>query len=98
MMSFPSLLRPGGGRGEGVKIKIKMAQIKITAEKVATNDVASRPPNRDQLQRRPLVPIKGCGPLILSFPSLLEPGGWEGEGGKNKNGSNFKINIDICAF
>ena len=98
MMSFPSLLGPGGGRGEGVKIKIKMAQIEITAEIVAINVVASRPPHGNQLQRRPLVPIKGCGTLVLSFPSLLEPGGWEGEGGKNKNGSNIKIDIDICAF
>ena len=30
---------------------------KIMAEIVATNVVASRPPNGDRLQRRPLVPI-----------------------------------------
>ena len=30
---------------------------KITVEIVATNVVASRPPNGDRLQRRPLVPI-----------------------------------------
>ena len=30
---------------------------KVTSEIVATNVVASRPPNGDRLQRRPLVPI-----------------------------------------
>ena len=30
---------------------------KITVEIVATNVVASRPPNGDRLQRQPLVPI-----------------------------------------
>ena len=34
-----------------------MVKKKIMAEIVATNVVASRPPNGDRLQRRPLVPI-----------------------------------------
>ena len=40
------------------KEKEKKKKKKITAEIVATNVVASRPPNGDRLQRRPLVPIK----------------------------------------
>ena len=35
----------------------KKRKKKITAEIVATNVVASRPPNGDRLQRQPLVPI-----------------------------------------
>ena len=38
------------------KKKKKKKEKKIKAEKVATNVVASRPPNGDRLQRRPLVP------------------------------------------
>ena len=37
--------------------KKKKKKKKITVEIVATNVVASRPPNGDRLQRRPLVPI-----------------------------------------
>ena len=36
----------------------KRKRKKITMEIVATNVVASRPPNGDRLQRRPLVPTK----------------------------------------
>ena len=39
------------------KRKRKKEKEKIMAEIVATNVVASRPPNGDRLQRRPLVPI-----------------------------------------
>ena len=39
------------------KRKEKRKEKKITAEIVATNVVASRPPNGNRLQRRPLVPI-----------------------------------------
>ena len=46
--STPSM-RKGRDGGENEK--------KIMAEIVATNVVASRPPNGDRLQRRPLVPI-----------------------------------------
>ena len=35
----------------------KRGKKKIMVEIVATNVVASRPPNGDRLQRRPLVPI-----------------------------------------
>ena len=38
------------------KKKKKRRRKKITVEIVATNVVASRPPNGDRLQRRPLVP------------------------------------------
>ena len=40
-----------------MKKKKEKKKEKIMAEIVATNVVASRPPNGDQLQRRPLVPI-----------------------------------------
>ena len=40
------------------KKKGKKEKKKITVEIVATNVVASRPPNGDRLQRRPLVPIQ----------------------------------------
>ena len=43
--------------GDGEKRKRKRKEKKITAEIVATNVVASQPPNGDRLQRRPLVPI-----------------------------------------
>ena len=53
--------------GEGMAVSIlrkvddgkrkKRKEKKITAEIVATNVVASRSPNGDRLQRRPLVPI-----------------------------------------
>ena len=39
------------------KEKEKEKKKKITVEIVATNVVASRPPNGDRPQRRPLVPI-----------------------------------------
>ena len=39
------------------KERKKKKKKKITVEIVATNVVASRPPNGDQLQRRQLVPI-----------------------------------------
>ena len=41
----------------------KKRKKKITAEIVATNVVASRPPNGDRLQRRPLVPIGISGKI-----------------------------------
>ena len=43
--------------GEKKKKKKKRKKKKITVEIVATNVVASRPPNGDRLQRQPLVPI-----------------------------------------
>ena len=42
---------------DGERKKEKEKRKKITVEIVATNVVASRPPNGDRLQRRPLVPI-----------------------------------------
>ena len=42
---------------EKKKKKKKKKRKKIKAEIVATNVIASRSPNRDRLQRRPLVPI-----------------------------------------
>ena len=42
---------------DGKRKEKKKEKKKITAEIVATNVVASRPPNGDRLQRRPLVPI-----------------------------------------
>ena len=39
------------------KLRKKMRKIKKMMEIVATNAVASRPPNIDRLQRRQLVPI-----------------------------------------
>ena len=42
--------------GEKRKRKKEKKKKKIMAEIVATNVVASRPPNGDRLQRRPLVP------------------------------------------
>ena len=41
---------------DGERKKEKKRKKKITVEIVATNVVASRPPNGDRLQRRPLVP------------------------------------------
>ena len=43
------------GDGEKRKEK-KRKEKKITAEIVATNVVASQPPNRDRLRRQPLLP------------------------------------------
>ena len=43
--------------GEKKRKRKKKKKKKITVEIVATNVVASRPPNGDRLQRRPLVPI-----------------------------------------
>ena len=42
---------------DGEKKKKKKRKKKIMTEIVATNVVASRPPNGDRLQCRPLVPI-----------------------------------------
>ena len=44
----------------------KEKEKKITTEIVATNVVASRPPNGDRQQRRPLVPIT-CHMVIIGF-------------------------------
>ena len=42
---------------DGEEKKKEKERKKITVEIVATNVVASRAPNGDRLQRRPLVPI-----------------------------------------
>ena len=60
-----------------------MAQIKITVEIVATNVVASRPPNGDRLQCRPLVPIE----KVESFYATIKP--------KKKKHSQSKETLDI---
>ena len=43
----------------------KMEWWKIMMKIVATNVVASRPPNSDRLQRRPLVPIEMAGAVWI---------------------------------
>ena len=53
--STPSMRKVGDGEKKRKEKKRKRKK-KITAEIVATNVVASRPPNGDRLQCRPLVP------------------------------------------
>ena len=54
--STPSIRKIDDGEKKKKERKKKEKKKKITLEIVATNVVASRPPNGDRLQRRPLVP------------------------------------------
>ena len=66
--SIPSM-RKGDDGGEKRENEKKKSMMKI----VATNVVASRPPNGDRLQRRPLVPKTiryMCGCLMVYYNQL----------------------------
>ena len=69
--------------GEKKRKRKKEKEKKITVEIVATHVVASRPPNGDRLQHRPLVPIfwsikiwikkaKCCLNIMMSPVELLQ--------------------------
>ena len=66
------------GEKKKKKEKEKKKKKKITVEIVATNVVASRPPNGDRLQRRPLVPIIAQKCYVI----------WQLKGGTKKTSLN----------